>query len=144
MSVQQLRQHLEPLHFLFIFYFFFKQEASWVPGDRISLADLVDAADPKGFSGAETRQKVCAAAFPAEPSPNKADRYLLCHFFGEGYSAVVTSPNRPLHKLLSLDSQLAPCWKLELQRQLELCLLSSKGEKKRWSWAKWSSAICCR
>lgn len=42
-------------------------------GDRISLSDLVHAADPKGFSSAETRQKVCAAAFPAEPSPDKAD-----------------------------------------------------------------------
>lgn len=64
------------------------------------------------------------------------DRYLLCHFFGEGYSAVVTSPNRPLHKLLSLDSQLTPCWKLELQRQLELCLLLSKGEKKKMKLGK--------
>lgn len=54
------------------------------------------------------------------------NRYLLCHLFGEGCSAVVTSPNQLLHKLLSLDSQLTPCRRRELQRQLELCPFSSR------------------
>lgn len=55
------------------------------------------------------------------------DRYLLYHFSGEGYSAVVTSSNRTLYKLLSLDSQLTPCQRLELLSQLELCLFSCQG-----------------
>lgn len=49
---------------------------------------------------------------------------------------MVTSSNRPLHKLLSLDSQLTPYRRLELLRQLELCPLSSRffltrGKKKK-------------
>lgn len=49
---------------------------------------------------------------------------------------MVTSSNRPLYKLLSLDSQLTPCRRLELLRQLELCPLSSRfflsrGKKKK-------------
>lgn len=49
---------------------------------------------------------------------------------------MVTSSNRPLYKLLSLDSQLTPCRRLELLRQLDLCLLSSRfyltrGKKKK-------------
>lgn len=69
---------------------------------------------------------------PGSLAPDAAGRAArpqvpITPFFGEGYWAVLTSPNRTLYKLPSLDSQLTPCRRQELLSQLELCLFSCQG-----------------
>lgn len=69
MSVQQLCQHLEPLSA-----FCRNSPDSWAITFQWRTSFMLQT--QKGFSSAETRLKVCTAAVPAEPIPNKGEIHL--------------------------------------------------------------------